>query len=238
MENRNGRMTMKKLSFVLCMLILPAGVNAQGIPTYDYTQAMNMVRTIKNDAEKIAALQSQVKAWQQQIQMNTGMRGMGTWAKADAVLNIPSTLGNILGQAKYQNARVAQVLDSVNKQLAVLTPEQRARMPKQQAELIDRSRNLAAIQRVSAETSLNVVNGQLKEIQNLQAQIDQAQDPKAIADLNAAISAKNAELVNTQTQLAIMDQQIQAEQKAIEQQQMEMVAKMLDNSQPSTIHIR
>lgn len=216
--------------------LFASSANAGGIPTFDAAQAMNMVRTIENDATKIAALQAQVESWKQQIAMSTGTRGMGTLAKVHAAQNLPGTWSSILQQVKNQSGSVGDLVSSINKEIAVLTPEQQARMSPAQADIIIRSRNLAAMQRATSEMTTTVAAGQLQEIQALTNQIDQANDPKAIADLNAALNAKKLELANTQIQIYAQDQRIQAEQKAIEQVRQENAQDLIDTSKPSRLH--
>ena len=105
-------------------------------------------------------------------------------------------------------------------------------------EILARLWQMGAIQKVIAETTATKATQQLTEIQSLSAQIDQANDPKAIADLNAALSAKKLELDNTRMQLYAAEQQMQAEQRLIELRQRELAIARLGSRETSTVRIR
>lgn len=226
-------MNNKKKIFAALIAALSANAAAQGIPTFDVTNSINMISTLQNDVTKIAALQAQVASMNQQITNTTGTRGMGARAALGAVRNLPASWDAVLQQVKNTTGNYGAAVAGINARNAVLTPDQIARMTPVQIDLLTRQRNLGAMQKTMADTTIDVAGGQLSEIQDLTAQIDAANDPKAVADLTAALNAKKLELDNTRIRLSAMDQQIQAEQKFIAQRQHEDALQMLDTSQPS-----
>lgn len=206
---------------------------AAGIPVFDGVTAANFVQTLANDATKITALQSQVISMQQQIAMNTGSRGMG----ALSFSNASSEFGGVLQQVKNASGNYGQLIGNVIANQAVLTAQQKAgQLSPAQQEILGRLWQIGAIQRVMADLTTTTAARQLTEIQALSGQIDTANDPKVVADLNAAIAVKKLELDNTRLQLYAMEQQMQAEQKLIELRQRELATERLGSS--STIQVR
>ena len=208
----------------LLALSLSPGMAAAdgGIPVFDATSYMQWLQALQNDTEKIAALKGQLQAMKQQIQNTTGTRGMGQLVGLGAAQSLMASWGSILQQVQTSTGTYGQLVNQIKANNAILTPGQVSAMSPQQQQLLERTRNLGALQQSMAMTTMSVAGQQIQEIQNLTTQIDQAQDPKAIQDLNAALNAKKLELQNTQMQITGMNQQIQAEQKLIEQQQDEI----------------
>ncbi len=199
---------------------------ADGIPVFDVANSLNFVQSLANEVRQINTLQ-------QQINNTTGTRGLGGLAVPGAVKSLPNSWATMLQQVQTSNGNFGQLVSSIVGTNAVLTPDQIAKMSPVQQALLVRTRNLGAMQQAMATTTSQVAIGQMQEIQGLQSQIDTANDPKAIADLTAALNAKNLELANTQNQIAAMNQQIEGERAAIEQQQRENELAIFDPSQPA-----
>ena len=197
-------------------------VAAGGIPVFDATSYMQWLQALQNDTTKIAQLKGQLQAMQQEIKNTTGTRGMGQLVGLGAAQSLMASWGSILQQVQTSTGTYGQLVNQIKANNAILTPDQVSAMSPQQQQLLERTRNLGALQQSMAMTTMSVAGQQIQEIQNLTTQIDQAQDPKAIQDLNAALNAKKLELQNTQMQITGMNQQIQSEQKLIEQQQDEI----------------
>lgn len=232
-------MKSKLITALFHLLLLSTTVHAEGIPTFDVANSVNMAKSLANDAQKIKALADQVAYWKQQMAMISGSRGMGVLAAAGAVKGIPASWDTILQQVQTASGAYGDITRAVGavtgNNTDALTPSQLDKMTAEQRALIVRSRNLGATQKVIADMTLNVAGKQMQEIQVLNSKIDTATDPKAIADLNAAMQGKQLELENTRLKILAMDQQRQAEQYGIEQQQHEIALKMLDTSQPSRV---
>jgi len=218
----------------LALLLASQGAGAAGIPVFDATTAANFLSTLENDQTKISALQSQLGNMQQQIQMNTGPRGMGALATSGTA----SEWGGVLQQVMNVTGNYGQMIANAIAQRALLTAQQKAGMSPAQQEILARLWQLGAIQKVMAEVTTTKASRQLTEIQALSSQIDNASDPKAIADLNAAMAAKKLELDNTRLQLHAMEQEMQGEQKMIELRQQEMEIMRAGTTSSVAVHIR
>lgn len=221
------------LTLITVFISVDAFAAGAGIPTFDIANYINQGLSLDNDVQKIRALQYQVDSWRRQIEMTTGSRGMGARAAMIAVRDLPGSWNSILQQVQSTTGSYGQMVSSIITSNAGLTPDQLNRMSPNQKDVLVRTRNLGAMQKAMADQTTDVAGRQLMEIQGLTEQIDQANDPKAIADLNAALNAKKLELENTRIKLSAMDQQIQAEQKLIALKQHENALQMLDTSQPS-----
>lgn len=212
-----------------------ANVQAAGIPVFDGVTAANFIQTLANDSTKIAALQSQVQSMQQQIAMNTGSRGMGSLGMS----NSASQWGGVLQQVMNTSGSYGQLIGNILANQAVLTAQQKAgRLSPAQQEILSRLWQLGAIQKVMSEVTMTKASTQLTEIQALQNRIDSTNDPKAIADLNAAIAVKKLELDNTKMQISAMEQQMQSEQRMIEMRQRELAIQNRGTSADTQISIR
>lgn len=218
----------------LFSLLLSPSAHSGGIPVFDATTAANFISTLENDATKIAALQNQLGKMQQQISMNTGSRGMGTFAMSSTA----SEWSGVLQQVMNTAGAYGQLIGNIVTQRALLTAQQKAKLSPAQQEILARLWQLGAIQKVMAEVTIMKAAKQLTEIQALQGQIDSASDPKAVADLQAAIAVKKLELDNTKMQISAMEQDMQAEQKFIELRQQEMAIKRAGTTSSIAIHIR
>lgn len=234
---------MKKtaVSFALVASIL-GGTSSyaagEGIPTFDISNYIQQGLSLDNDVQKIRALQYQVDSWKRQIEMTTGARGMGVRAAMVAVRDLPGSWNSILQQVQSTTGSYGQMVNSIVASNASLTPDQLKTMSPNLKDIMMRTRNLGAMQKAMADQTTDVAGRQLMEIQGLTDQIDQASDPKAIADLNAALNAKKLELDNTRIKLSAMDQQIQAEQKLIAQRQHEVALSRVGTSDTARVTVR
>jgi type IV secretion system protein VirB5 len=220
---------------------IAAVLSGVGIPTFDIGSSMNFAKTLTNDAKKIIALKSQVDSWNRQLAMISGSRGMGALAAIGAAGGssglIPSSWDSILKQVQDSSGTYGALINAVSGKNAVLTNNQLNQKSATDRALLQRVRNLGATQKVMADTALNVAGMQMAEIQQLTVQIDQACDPKTIQDLHAALAAKQMELENTRLKIYAMDQQMQAEQKAIEATAHEYALGFLDTRRPPTVSL-
>jgi hypothetical protein len=222
---------MFKIAAIIFFSVVATNAGAQGIPTFDYTTAMNFVKTLQNDITKIGAQQGIQSNTSGQLAAMVGSRAMGMLSNPNAVNNLPTSMSALQGSSNTTS--------TINTN-AILSAAQIAKMPPAQQALIARTRALAAMQQSMAVTSMQVTQGQQQEIAVLQQTIDNpgsTNDAKTIADLNASLAAKKLELANTQNQLFAMQQQLDAEDKLIKQQQNELAMQLFDNTQRQSIHL-
>ncbi|MHB1098218.1 MAG: type IV secretion system protein [Burkholderiales bacterium] len=208
-----------------------------GIPVFDVTSYTQWLQALQNDAEKITELKGQLQAMQMEIKNTTGSRGMGQLVGLGSAQSLMASWGSILQQVQTSTGSYGQLVGQIKANNAILTPNQVGSMSPQQQQLLNRTRNLGALQQSMAMTTMSVAGQQIQDIQNLTSQIDQASDPKAIQDLNAALNAKKMILQNTQMKISGMNQQIQSEQMLIQQQQQEMSANFASTPSSTTVGV-
>lgn len=220
------------------ILLLANNAHAAGIPVFDAVQAMNYAQTFTNDASKIQALKTQIDQLNTQIKMVSGSRGMGSLAQLHAAKMIADSWGTILQQINTNTGNYGQLVNQINAANSVLTAADLQRMSPAQQNILQRTRNLGAMQKAMSEIATQVAGQQLTEITTLTGKIDSATDPKAIADLTAALDAKKLELDNTQTRLNAMQQQVDAERRLIDQQATELEIQRAGTTSTVAVHIR
>jgi len=221
-------------TLLLLSLLASPSVHATGIPVFDATTAANFLATLENDATKITALQSQVQSLQKQIDMNTGTRSMG----GTAISTEAAQWGGVLQQVMNSTGSYGTLITQIIADRTLMTAAQKGQLTTEQRDILARLWHLGAVQKVMADLTTTTATRQMTEIQALTDRIDTAEDPKAIADLNAALNAKKLELDNTKLQLYAMDQQIQAEQKLIEQRRQELEINRAGTTSSIAVHIR
>jgi type IV secretion system protein VirB5 len=95
-------------------------------------------------------------------------------------------------------------------QLALLSPGERAQ--------VQSARQTAATLQIATNQAMTTTSARFASIQQLINTIGSAQDPKAIADLQARIAAEQVMLQNDQTKLQLLFQAAQAQEWVRQQQ--------------------
>jgi type IV secretion system protein VirB5 len=126
------------------------------------------------------------------------------WAQLDSAIR--------QGVSNYQ-ALAADVQAAIQGN-AVLNAGQLALMSPAERLQLDGARRSAAMLQVTARHALSATSNRFAAIQQLIDAIPRAQDPKAIMDLQARISAEQGMLANEQTKLDVLYQAAQAEEWA------------------------
>ena len=191
------------------------------------------------DAGAIAQLVAQIEYWKQQIQgmtdqlaqlktthdSMTGPRGMerllvGTsrnylpaeWQQLDQALRgLSGTYGELARGVRTLTDRNAVLTVA---QLNALSPEVRT--------IIEEDRRAMALRQVTSRDALANVSSRFQAIQQLINTIPNANDPKAVFDLQARIQAELGMLQNEQTKLQMLEQVAQADEAARRQREWEV----------------
>lgn len=238
---------LKIISTVAINLLFCGNVSATGIPVVD---AAHTAETIAGWAAQAAdmkqqydQLQQQFQQMQQQYQSLTGSRGLGSIMNNPALRNyLPDDWKGVYDSVKsggYSGlSGTAQSIYNQNKifdSCANLTDEQRTAC---EASAVKPSQDKGF-----ALDAYDAANSRIGQIDQLMGQINQTQDPKAIAELQARIAAEQANIQNEQTKLQLYSMVAAAEEKVQAQRQHELVMKDAAkreglNIQPMTFSIR
>jgi type IV secretion system protein VirB5 len=183
----------------------------------DVASIQQLVMQINYWKQQIVGMQNQLNQLKQTHSALTGGRGMerllatsnaqrnylpADWAEMLRVLDGSSGSYGSLSAAVDNAVRARAVLDAAR--LAKLTPAER--------ESVLAARKSSAAAAVMAQQAFSNAGQRFAALQGLVAAIGNAPDSKAIADLEARISAEQAMLDNEQAKLATLQQAAQAEQ--------------------------
>jgi type IV secretion system protein VirB5 len=193
-----------------------ASVANAGIPVIDGANLANSVQQVIAWGKQFQQMREQYTHMQQQFESMNGSRGIA------GLLNNPQ-LYNYLPQ-NFQSVLSADGSGGINAsalmtQLQVQTIGDTGLNPGSAAgKLFQNSQNQNAVFRMLGERGYSAMNQRLNQLSSLTSRIDSATDPKAIADLQARISAEQGFIANEQAKLNILAQ-MQAAQDRIRQQQ-------------------
>ncbi len=209
-----------KVTALAFAAVFSCGVNAQ-IPVTDVAlnsqTMMNQVQTMAQWAQQLMEMQQQYtelqRHWEKMDQMEklvTGARYLGVTNTAGVSGQIPGTIDGIYSgsygstQSIMNAERIAGTSGST------------------QEALNERYLKTAAAEKAAALNTYQGAQERLNNINTLVAKIDTAQDPKAIQDLQARISAEQALVQNETTKLQMISQLAAAEQKLVDDQRRQM----------------
>ncbi len=172
------------------------------------TQLRSQIRALKRQLETARQHLSQAEAEYQAI---TGNRGMERLLEGTVREYLPPDW-QALGTG--MTAEIAAIVAANS----VLTAQQTARLSAEERAQLEAARRSAAMLQVSTQRALAATSQRFAALQQLIDAIGTAQDPKAIMDLQARISAEQLMLQNEHTKLQLLFQAAQAEEWARKQQ--------------------
>lgn len=193
-------------------------VHASGIPVVDGAsiadRAIKHVETLAKYAEQIAVLRDQLESQRRQLEALTGTRNLGDILNNPAIRDaLPADAREIL---RASNGGLGGIVDAVKR----IEREERltGNYEQDKKNLDARAENLAVRSQAMMEQAQKAMSARVKQVDQLQAQINQTQDPKAIADLQARLLVEQANIQADQTRADMLTRQIEAEQALMEQQ--------------------
>ena len=206
--------------FVSLLLVALLG----GIPQAQAQWAVIDVGAIAQLIEQIATLREQLETARdqldqarQQYDAMTGGRGMENLLRDQQRNYLPpdwQTLEGALSGAAGAYSALSRQLEAVVSANAVLTPGQLAGLSEQEREQLLSARNSAAMFQVTSRRALEMNSARFASLQQLIDAIPGATDAKAVMDLQARIAAEQLMLQNEQTKLMVIQQAMEAEERA------------------------
>ena len=234
--------TLKRFLFSLLAIgsFVTSNAAHAGIPVIDVTsvaiQQTQLVQAIQQVAAWVQQYQQMVAEYQQlqqQYSAVTGVRGLGD------ILNNPELQGVVPPD-------VAQVFSALNSGgFSSLTS---AAQTLRRAAMIYNCEDLTGSAQISCQAVLNsisqsqayqqnalsLITQRVSQIQSLQSQINNTQDPKAIAELQARIAAENTQVANDANRIAVMQALAASQKQAADQTLKENSLKRLSANTPSS----
>lgn len=208
--------------FSLLGLALPAHAQWAVVDVGAIAQLMQQVATLR---EQLETTRNQLTQARQQYESMTGRRGMeqllaGTvrnylppdWQALERALN------GLEGNYSALTIQLANMIEAN----AVLTPDQLALISNQERQQLDGARKSAALLQVTSRRALEASSERFASLQQLINAIPNAEDTKAVQDLQARISAEQAMLQNEHTKLMVLYHTAQAEELARRQRASEL----------------
>jgi type IV secretion system protein VirB5 len=206
--------------FVSFLLLAAIG----GIPQAQAQWAVVDVGAIRQLIQQVTTLRQQLETARSQLDQArrqydalTGGRGMENLLRDQQRNYLPpdwQTLEGALSGASGAYSALSRQLEGVVTANAVLTAQQLASLSDQEREQLLSARASTAMFQVTSRQALEVSSARFTSLQQLINAIPGATDPKAVMDLQARIAAEQLMLQNEQTKLMVLQQAMEAEERA------------------------
>lgn len=225
-------------SSVLAMaLTLPLPSMASGIPVIDVAAIAEAIKTFMQLQKQFTELQEQTGLSEEQLRSITGSRGMADLVNdPNSRFYIPAEYQDVLkltagvsgGDYDDLQNRIEELVET-STLLDVEDTAYGSGSLEGQAYIADQ--NQIALNSALAEEAYNQANRRTENIQVLLDKVNDADDPKDIADLNARITAEQLMLSNEQNKLIALEQNQAAYWDRQSQRRKEARIKALGNGQ-------
>ncbi|WP_028354599.1 type IV secretion system protein [Bordetella petrii] len=190
--------------------------HASGIPVVDGTsiadRAIKHAEAMAKHIEEIAVLKSQLESQARQLASLTGTRNLGD------ILNNPAIRASLPTDARalLRNVESGEIRDAVDR----IEREERltGNFETDRRNLDNRATQWALRSQALMEQTQKAMTARMTQVSQLQAQINQTQDPKAIADLQARLLVEQANIQADQTRADMLTRQLEAEQALMQAQ--------------------
>jgi len=215
----------KTLSIVTALTILGTGATVRAqMAVIDVDAIVQLMQQAATMQQQLETARSQLGQAQAQFQSTTGGRGMEQLLAGTVRNYLPSdwtSLNAALNQSDANLGAFSRAIASRIAANAVLTPQQVAALSASERDKLQAARQTAALLQVTTQQALLNTSTRFDSLQQLINAIGQAQDQKAVLDLQARISAEQAMLQNEQTKLQVLFQIAQSQEWARRQRSRE-----------------
>ncbi|MGH8217298.1 MAG: type IV secretion system protein [Steroidobacteraceae bacterium] len=186
----------------------------------DVASVTQLIHQVQTTVQELQTAQSELAQARQEYQSFTGTRGMQNLLSGTNRNYLPTDVtsleATLSGSGGTYGALASSVQAAMNA-IAVLSPAALASLSASERSAIVAQRQAVALQQGISQQALANSSGRFTQMQQLINTIGSAQDPKAILDLEARISAEQGMLEAEQTKLRVLYQTVLAQQAAAEQ---------------------
>ena len=208
---------------LLSVLALLAGVPAARaqLAVIDVASIEQLIQQVQTLSEQLATERNQLEQAQQLYQSFTGSRGMQGLLSGIVANYLPTSVATLDALLSGSGGSFGALASSVQAALsanAVLTPSELAALSPGEQAVIEDKRDAVALRQGISEQALANASGRFAEVQQLINAIGTANDPKAILDLEARISAEQGMLQAERTKLQVLYQTVLGERAAAREQ--------------------
>ena len=186
----------------------------------DVASVTQLIQEVQTAAQELQTAQNELAQARQSYQSLTGTRGMQNLLSGTNRNYLPTDVtsleATLSGSGGSYGALAASVQAAMSRN-AVLSPTALASLSAAERNAIVAQRQAVALQQGISSQALANSSGRFAQVQQLISTIGSAQDPKAILDLQARVSAEQGMLEAEQTKLRVLYQTLRAQQAAEEQ---------------------
>ena len=186
----------------------------------DVASVTQLIQEVQTAAQELQTAQNELAQARQSYQSLTGTRGMQNLLSGTNRNYLPTDVtsleATLSGSGGSYGALAASVQAAMSRN-AVLSPTALASLSAAERNAIVAQRQAVALQQGISSQALANSSGRFAQVQQLISTIGSAQDPKAILDLQARVSAEQGMLEAEQTKLQVIYQTLRAQQAAEEQ---------------------
>ncbi len=208
----------RRLSILAAFTILGTGAVARAqMAVIDVDAIARLMQQVATMQQQLETARSQLGQAQAQFQSTTGGRGMEQLLAGTVRNYLPAdwtSLNQALSRSDADFGAFSRAIASRIAANAVLTPRQLAALSPSERDELQAARQTAALLQVTTQQALANTSRRFDSLQQLINAIGQAQDQKAVLDLQARISVEQAMLQNEQTKLQVLFQVAQAQERA------------------------
>jgi type IV secretion system protein VirB5 len=214
--------------------VFGASIAEAGIPVIDSANLAQSIQQVVAWVQQAAQMAAQINNQVTHIQAVTGSRNLGQTFNDPLLKQIvsadtPAIMSAINAQGYSGLTNQAQSIRNTTMLYNCMDKPAGQLRTTCQALL-----NGLAQGQANSATALNTAQQRVNEIQNIQNQINTTQDPKAIAEVQAALMAEQAQVQNDMLRYLIANQMQDMQAKQAEQTRREAHMNMLSPTAPST----
>lgn len=206
------------IAVVVLLAVAPAA-HAQ-FAVIDVASVTQLVQEVQTAVQELQTAQSELAQARQSYQSMTGTRGMQNLLSGTNRNYLPTDVTSLEATLSGPGGSYGALATSVQTAMAsnaVLSPATLASLSAAERNAVLAQRQAVALQQGISAQALTNSSARFAQVQQLINTIGSAQDPKAVLDLQARISAEQGELQAEQTKLQVLYQTLRAQQAAEEQ---------------------
>lgn len=186
----------------------------------DVAAVTQLIQQVKTAVQELQTAQNELTQAREEYQSLTGTRGMQNLLSGTNRNYLPTDVTSLQATVSGSGGTYGALATSVQAAMnanAVLSPTALASLSASERNAIVAQRQAVALRQGVSSQALANSSGRFAQMQQLINTIGSAQDPKAILDLEARISAEQGMLQAEQTKLEVIYQTVLAQQAAEEQ---------------------
>jgi type IV secretion system protein VirB5 len=190
----------------------------------DVSSIQQLIQQYEVLEQQLATLRSQLTQAQQQYAALTGQRGMQQLLSGVNRNYLPESWTDLAAVMQGNSGTYGSLAASVQGLVtsnAVLGSQDLTRLSPTELTQLTTERQLAALQQGITRSALDTTSNRFTSLQQLINAIPTATDTKGALDLEARIAAEQAMLSNEATKLEVLEQTVEAQQAALDQQRSE-----------------